>query len=93
MDGLDGLRIRTEGRVSVLSFQNVSSHDYGNYSCSASNPLGTANASLLATRVTSLSYPVYSKGGGPAGRAAWSRRGSAGLAAMTAIFVVSSFYL
>ncbi|XP_066115863.1 opioid-binding protein/cell adhesion molecule isoform X4 [Saccopteryx bilineata] len=44
--GLDGMRIENKGRISTLTFFNVSEKDYGNYTCVATNKLGNTNASI-----------------------------------------------
>uniref|UniRef100_A0A5F8GRX1 Opioid binding protein/cell adhesion molecule like n=1 Tax=Monodelphis domestica TaxID=13616 RepID=A0A5F8GRX1_MONDO len=44
--GLDGVRIENKGRMSTLTFFNVSEKDYGNYTCVATNKLGITNASI-----------------------------------------------
>ncbi|KAK1328458.1 hypothetical protein QTO34_012031 [Cnephaeus nilssonii] len=44
--GLDGVRIENKGRISTLTFFNVSEKDYGNYTCVATNKLGNTNTSI-----------------------------------------------
>ncbi|XP_006871064.1 PREDICTED: opioid-binding protein/cell adhesion molecule-like isoform X2 [Chrysochloris asiatica] len=44
--GPDGVRIENKGRISTLTFFNVSEKDYGNYTCVATNKLGNTNASI-----------------------------------------------
>ncbi|KAH0631408.1 hypothetical protein JD844_005720 [Phrynosoma platyrhinos] len=44
--GLDGLQIQNERTRSILLFPNVTSRHYGNYTCLASNNLGSFNVSL-----------------------------------------------
>lgn len=44
--GLDGMRIENKGRISTLTFFNVSEKDYGNYTCVATNKLGNTNTSI-----------------------------------------------
>ncbi|KGL83220.1 Opioid-binding protein/cell adhesion molecule, partial [Tinamus guttatus] len=46
-NGLDGVRIENKGRMSTLTFFNVSEKDYGNYTCVATNQLGNTNASII----------------------------------------------
>lgn len=46
-NGLDGLKIENKGRMSTLTFFNVSEKDYGNYTCVAINKLGNTNASII----------------------------------------------
>ncbi|XP_061448576.1 opioid-binding protein/cell adhesion molecule homolog isoform X2 [Rhineura floridana] len=46
-NGLDGVRIENKGRMSTLTFFNVSEKDYGNYTCVAINKLGNTNASII----------------------------------------------
>ncbi|TFK02596.1 UDP-N-acetylhexosamine pyrophosphorylase [Platysternon megacephalum] len=46
-NGLDGMRIENKGRMSTLTFFNVSEKDYGNYTCVATNKLGNTNASII----------------------------------------------
>ena len=43
---MDGVRIENKGRISTLTFFNVSEKDYGNYTCVATNKLGNTNASI-----------------------------------------------
>nr|XP_033774317.1 opioid-binding protein/cell adhesion molecule [Geotrypetes seraphini] len=45
--GLEGVKIENKGRMSMLTFFNVSEKDYGNYTCVASNRLGNTNASVI----------------------------------------------
>lgn len=40
------MRIENKGRISTLTFFNVSEKDYGNYTCVATNKLGNTNASI-----------------------------------------------
>ncbi|XP_043935275.1 igLON family member 5 [Protopterus annectens] len=49
-----GLRIQNEKTRSVLVFSNVTQRHYGNYTCVASNKLGTVNVSMLLLRPGSL---------------------------------------
>ncbi|XP_039940825.1 opioid-binding protein/cell adhesion molecule homolog isoform X1 [Hirundo rustica] len=46
-NGLEGVRIESKGRLSTLTFFNVSEKDYGNYTCVAMNKLGNTNASII----------------------------------------------
>lgn len=46
-NGLEGVRIESKGRLSTLTFFNVSEKDYGNYTCVATNQLGNTNASII----------------------------------------------
>lgn len=46
-NGLEGVRIESKGRLSTLTFFNVSEKDYGNYTCVATNKLGNTNASII----------------------------------------------
>ncbi|KAM6107746.1 opioid-binding protein/cell adhesion molecule homolog isoform 1-T1 [Pterocles gutturalis] len=46
-NGLEGVRIESKGRLSTLTFFNVSEKDYGNYTCVATNKLGNSNASII----------------------------------------------
>lgn len=41
------MRIESKGRLSTLTFFNVSEKDYGNYTCVATNKLGNTNASII----------------------------------------------
>ncbi|XP_063798388.1 igLON family member 5 isoform X2 [Pseudophryne corroboree] len=52
--GIEGLKIQNERTWSVLLFSNVTSRHYGNYTCLASNKLGSYNTSLR------LQKPGYS---------------------------------
>ncbi|XP_033955127.1 neurotrimin isoform X3 [Pseudochaenichthys georgianus] len=45
--GIDGMEISNTGSLSKLTFFNVSDADYGNYTCVASNKLGSSNTSFL----------------------------------------------
>ncbi|XP_063292834.1 igLON family member 5 isoform X1 [Pelobates fuscus] len=44
--GMEGIKIQNERTWSVLLFSNVTSRHYGNYTCLASNRLGSFNTSL-----------------------------------------------
>ncbi|XP_072569764.1 neurotrimin isoform X2 [Paramormyrops kingsleyae] len=46
-NGFDGIEIENTGRLSMLTFFNVSATDYGNYTCVAVNKLGSANTSVV----------------------------------------------
>ncbi|OCT73333.1 igLON family member 5 isoform X1 [Xenopus laevis] len=46
ISGTDGLSIQSESIWSVILFSNVTSRHYGNYTCLASNKLGSFNSSL-----------------------------------------------
>ncbi|KAF5921363.1 hypothetical protein HPG69_019413 [Diceros bicornis minor] len=50
--GLDGMRIENKGRISTLTFFNVSEKDYGNYTCVATNKLGNTNASIALYEIS-----------------------------------------
>ncbi|XP_026634832.1 opioid-binding protein/cell adhesion molecule isoform X1 [Microtus ochrogaster] len=50
--GLDGVRIENKGRISTLTFFNVSEKDYGNYTCVATNKLGNTNASITLYEIS-----------------------------------------
>ncbi|KAK9394509.1 igLON family member 5 [Crotalus adamanteus] len=52
--GLDGLQIQNERTRSILLFTNVTARHYGNYTCLASNSLGSYNVSLRLIRPGSL---------------------------------------
>uniref|UniRef100_A0A8C3MLN2 Ig-like domain-containing protein n=1 Tax=Geospiza parvula TaxID=87175 RepID=A0A8C3MLN2_GEOPR len=41
------LGVTSKGRLSTLTFFNVSEKDYGNYTCVATNQLGNTNASII----------------------------------------------
>ena len=45
--GIDGMEILNTGSLSKLTFFNVSDADYGNYTCVATNKLGSSNTSFL----------------------------------------------
>uniref|UniRef100_G1QAU5 Ig-like domain-containing protein n=1 Tax=Myotis lucifugus TaxID=59463 RepID=G1QAU5_MYOLU len=70
--GLDGVRIENKGRISTLTFFNVSEKDYGNYTCVATNKLGNTNTSItLYVNLPTLPCPsplchVSHQGPGPA---------------------------
>ncbi|XP_006037830.2 igLON family member 5 [Alligator sinensis] len=51
---LEGLEIRNERTRSMLHFANVSAWHYGNYTCLASNKLGTSSISLRLIRPDAL---------------------------------------
>uniref|UniRef100_A0ABM5EPZ4 Opioid-binding protein/cell adhesion molecule isoform X4 n=1 Tax=Pogona vitticeps TaxID=103695 RepID=A0ABM5EPZ4_9SAUR len=51
-NGLDGVRIENKGRMSTLTFFNVSEKDYGNYTCVAINKLGNTNASIILYEIS-----------------------------------------
>ncbi|XP_041656463.1 opioid-binding protein/cell adhesion molecule isoform X2 [Cheilinus undulatus] len=46
-NGLNGIKIETQGKQSMLVFFNVSEEDYGNYTCVAMNTMGITNASII----------------------------------------------
>ncbi|XP_048873692.1 neurotrimin isoform X4 [Brienomyrus brachyistius] len=46
-NGFEGIEIENTGRLSMLTFFNVSATDYGNYTCVAVNKLGSANTSVI----------------------------------------------
>ncbi|KAJ8368322.1 hypothetical protein SKAU_G00083500 [Synaphobranchus kaupii] len=46
-NGLNGVKIETKGKQSMLVFFNVSEEDYGNYTCVALNNMGHTNASII----------------------------------------------
>lgn len=47
LNGLNGVRIESKGKQSMLTFFNVSEEDYGNYTCVAMNSMGITNASII----------------------------------------------
>uniref|UniRef100_A0A3B3VGH9 Opioid binding protein/cell adhesion molecule-like n=1 Tax=Poecilia latipinna TaxID=48699 RepID=A0A3B3VGH9_9TELE len=47
LNGINGLKIETQGKQSLLIFFNVSEEDYGNYTCVAMNTMGITNASII----------------------------------------------
>lgn len=47
LNGLDGLEIVSSGSLSKLTFFNVSDGDYGNYTCVATNKLGSSTTNFL----------------------------------------------
>ncbi|XP_072885846.1 opioid-binding protein/cell adhesion molecule isoform X2 [Hemitrygon akajei] len=52
LNGLNGIEIKKNGNISVLTFFNVSEEDYGNYTCVAMNKLGASNTSILLFEVS-----------------------------------------
>ena len=46
-NGLNGVKIENQGKISMLVFFNVSEEDYGNYTCVAMNKMGVTNASII----------------------------------------------
>ncbi|XP_041427629.1 igLON family member 5-like isoform X2 [Xenopus laevis] len=59
ISGTDGLSIQSESIWSMILFSNVTSRHYGNYTCLASNKLGSFNSSLrLLKPGDSLSHGV-----------------------------------
>ncbi|XP_036379959.1 neurotrimin isoform X2 [Megalops cyprinoides] len=48
---LDSIEIEDNGKISTLTFYNVSEVDYGNYTCVAINKLGSANTSMVLYEV------------------------------------------
>ncbi|KAF7236532.1 IgLON family member 5 [Varanus komodoensis] len=52
--GSDGMQIQNERTRSILLFTNVTARHYGNYTCLASNHLGSFNVSLRLIRPGSL---------------------------------------
>nr|XP_028563755.1 opioid-binding protein/cell adhesion molecule homolog isoform X4 [Podarcis muralis] len=71
-NGLDGVRIENKGRMSTLTFFNVSEKDYGNYTCVAINKLGNTNASIILYEI-SESPPLAGPGAVHDGNNAASR--------------------
>lgn len=55
---LEGLEIRNERTRSMLHFANVSAWHYGNYTCLASNKLGTSSISLRLIRTSLCPCPT-----------------------------------
>ncbi|XP_077116189.1 igLON family member 5 [Ranitomeya variabilis] len=53
--GMEGLKIKNERTWSVLLFSNVTSRNYGNYTCFASNKLGSHNSSVRLLKPGSAS--------------------------------------
>ncbi|XP_021573504.1 neurotrimin isoform X5 [Carlito syrichta] len=47
IEGKKGVKVENRPFLSKLIFYNVSEHDYGNYTCVASNKLGHTNASIM----------------------------------------------
>lgn len=47
VEGKKGVKVENRPFLSKLIFFNVSEHDYGNYTCVASNKLGHTNASIM----------------------------------------------
>lgn len=47
VEGKKGVKVENRPFLSKLTFFNVSEHDYGNYTCVASNKLGHTNASIM----------------------------------------------
>uniref|UniRef100_A0A3Q2C7G1 Opioid binding protein/cell adhesion molecule-like n=1 Tax=Cyprinodon variegatus TaxID=28743 RepID=A0A3Q2C7G1_CYPVA len=47
LNGINGLKIETQDKQSLLIFFNVSEEDYGNYTCVAMNTMGITNASII----------------------------------------------
>ncbi|XP_037544082.1 opioid-binding protein/cell adhesion molecule [Nematolebias whitei] len=46
-NGLNRVKIESQGKQSLLVFFNVSEEDYGNYTCVAINTMGMTNASII----------------------------------------------
>ncbi|XP_073871760.1 neurotrimin isoform X14 [Macaca fascicularis] len=51
IEGKKGVKVENRPFLSKLIFFNVSEHDYGNYTCVASNKLGHTNASIMLFEV------------------------------------------
>uniref|UniRef100_A0A287CZS7 Neurotrimin n=2 Tax=Marmotini TaxID=337730 RepID=A0A287CZS7_ICTTR len=51
IEGKKGVKVENRPFLSKLIFFNVSEHDYGNYTCVASNKLGHTNASITLFEV------------------------------------------
>ncbi|MBN3317985.1 NTRI protein, partial [Atractosteus spatula] len=47
LNGLNGTDIENRGRLSFLTFRNVSQENYGNYTCVATNKLGSAYINII----------------------------------------------
>ncbi|XP_069750623.1 opioid-binding protein/cell adhesion molecule isoform X4 [Narcine bancroftii] len=63
-NGLNGIQIKKNGDISVLTFFNVSEEDYGNYTCVAMNKLGTSNSSVLLFEVSEPTSSTQIQGPG-----------------------------
>ncbi|XP_067909963.1 opioid-binding protein/cell adhesion molecule isoform X2 [Heterodontus francisci] len=63
-NGLNGVQIKKNGDISMLTFFNVSEEDYGNYTCVAMNKLGTSNTSVLLFEVSEPTSSTQIQGPG-----------------------------
>ncbi|KAF4008100.1 hypothetical protein G4228_019715 [Cervus hanglu yarkandensis] len=57
IEGKKGVKVENRPFLSKLIFFNVSEHDYGNYTCVASNKLGHTNASITLFEVKTTTLP------------------------------------
>ncbi|KAB0365902.1 hypothetical protein FD754_010058 [Muntiacus muntjak] len=57
VEGKKGVKVENRPFLSKLIFFNVSEHDYGNYTCVASNKLGHTNASITLFEVKTTTLP------------------------------------
>nr|XP_015193281.1 PREDICTED: neurotrimin-like isoform X2 [Lepisosteus oculatus] len=52
LNGLNGTDIENRGRLSFLTFRNVSQENYGNYTCVATNKLGSAYINIILYEIS-----------------------------------------
>ncbi|KAG8523252.1 Neurotrimin [Galemys pyrenaicus] len=65
VEGKKGVKVENRPFLSKLIFFNVSEHDYGNYTCVASNKLGHTNASITLFGKTEPGAGWEKREGGP----------------------------
>ncbi|XP_028931831.1 neurotrimin isoform X2 [Ornithorhynchus anatinus] len=59
-----GMKVENRPFFSTLTFFNVSEHDYGNYTCVASNKLGHTNASIMLFEINEPTSSTLFQGPG-----------------------------
>ncbi|XP_066563955.1 neurotrimin isoform X2 [Amia ocellicauda] len=64
LNGFDGIEVETRGRLSMLTFFNVTEDDYGNYTCVAMNKLGSSNTSIILYEISEPTSSTLLQGPG-----------------------------
>lgn len=86
-----GIDIKSLTSRSVLTVTNMTEDRYGNYTCVASNKLGTANASVPLIRKLSFYLLVANWSGEESdGRVLWL---SVGVCALRCVFIFAAAFL
>ncbi|KAJ8398999.1 hypothetical protein AAFF_G00416660 [Aldrovandia affinis] len=87
---LDGIEIEDRGKVSMLTFFNVSEVDYGNYTCVAINKLGSVNTSMVLYEVIEPTSSTLLQGPGAVQD---GNSGTMGTQASTCLLIIISLQL